>query len=229
MEARPAVLGGEAGGRGLGHLRGTRGDLQGLLGGPPHVAAFARRRLEGLLPRGLSGSCRLGLNRFTPFLDQFGRLHGSLGPGGQKGHLGFIGVLLAHVGTVNLLSLTGVAQLPHVPHHLGEVVARVVDEGPAQVRSALKVAVVGPPRVLALARTFAGHAQASVVPHRGHQHGAGVLGLGAEANGLVPEAVVGLSLCCTHGSKEQQRSYPRFHGDVRVRVCEERQKASGTL
>lgn len=184
------------------------------------MAAFARRRLDGLLPRGLSGGCRLGLSRLTPFLDRFGRLPGSLGPGGQEGHLGFIGVLLAHVGTVNLLSLTGVAQLPHVPHHLGEVVARVVGEGPAQVRSALKVAVVGPPRVLALARTFAGDAQASVVPRRGHQHGAGVLGLGAEADGLIPEAVVGLSLGCTHGGKEQQqRSYPCFHGDVCVCVC----------
>lgn len=194
MEALPAVLGGEAGGCGLGHLRRTCGDLHGLMGGPPHVAAFAWRRLDGLLLHRFSGSDRLGLRRFTLLLDQFGRLDGSLGPGSQKGHLGFIGVFLAHMWTVNLLSLTGVTQFPHVPHNLGEVVARVGSVGPAEVRFALKVAVVGPPRVLALARTFAGDAQASIVPGCGHQHGAGVLSLGAEAEGLVPEAVVALSV-----------------------------------
>lgn len=198
MQALPAVLGGEAGGRGLGHLRGTCGDLHGLMGRPPHVAAFAWRRLGGLLLHRFSGGDRLGLSRFALFLDQFGCLGSSPGPGGQEGHLGFIGVFLAHMRTVNLLSLTGVTQLPHVPHNLGEVVAGVGSEGPAEVRFALKVAVVGLPRVrvrvLALARTFAGDAQASIVPGCGHQHGAGVLGLGAEADGLVPEAVVGLSV-----------------------------------
>lgn len=220
MEALPAVLGGEARGRGLGHLRGTCGDLHGLMGGPPHVAAFAWRRLDGL--HRLRGGCRLGLSRFTLFLGQFERLRSSLGPEGHEGHLGFIGVFLAHVWTVNLLSLTGVAQLPQVPHHLGEVVARVVGEGPAEARSALKVAGVGPPRVRALARTCAGDAQVSKVPGRGRQHGAGVLGLGAEEDGLVQEDVVGLSVGRTNGGKEQQqRSYPRFHGDVCVCVCPE--------
>lgn len=192
MEALPAVLAGEAGGRGLRDLRGTSGDLHRLLGRPPRLAASAWRRLGGLLLRGFSGGDRLGLRRFSRVLDQFGCLGSGLGPGGQEGHLGFVRVFLAHMWTVNLLSLTGVAQLPHVPHHLGEVVARVGGVGPAQARFALKVAVVGPPRVLALARTFAGDAQAHVVPGCGHQHGAGVLGLGAKADGLVPEAVADL-------------------------------------
>lgn len=194
MEACPAVLSGEAGGRGLGHLCGMCGDLHGLMGRPPHVVAFAWRRLDGLLLHRFKGGDRLGLSRFTLFLDQFGRLDSSLGPEGQEGHLGLIEVSLAHMWTVNLLSLTGVTQLPHVPHNLGEVVARVGSVGPAEVRFALKVAVVGPPRVLALARTFAGDAQASIVPGCGHQHGAGVLGPGAEADGLIPEPVVGLSV-----------------------------------
>lgn len=194
MEALPAVLVGEAGGRGLGHLRGTCDDLDRLMGRPPHMAAFAWRELDGLLLHRFSGGDRLGLSRFALFLNQFGRLGSSPGPGGQEGHLGFIGVFLAHMWTVNLLSLTSLTQLPHVPHNLGEVVARVGSEGPAEVRLALKVAVVGPPRVRVLAQTFAGDAQASIVPGCGHQHGAGVLGLGAEADGLVPEAVVGLSV-----------------------------------
>lgn len=193
MEALPAVLGGQAGGWGLGHLRGTCGDLDGPVGGPPHVIAFALRRLDGLLLHRSSGGDGLGLSRLPLFLDHFGRLDRGLGPGGQEGHLGFVGLFLAHMWTVNLLSLTGVTQLPQLPHHLGEVVARVGGVGPAEVGFALKVAVVGPPRALALAQSFAGDAQASVVPGCGHQHGAGVLGLGAEADGLIPEAVVGLS------------------------------------
>lgn len=218
VEALPAVLGGQAGGRGLGHLGGTCGGLHGLMGRPPHLAAFAW--LHGL--DGFNGGDRLGLRRFTLILDHFGRPGSSPGPGGQEGHLGFVRVFLAHMWTVNLLSLTGVAQFPQVPHHLGEVVARLGRVGPAEVGFALKVAGVGPPRVLALAGTSAGDAQAGEVPGCGHQHGAGVLGLGAEADGLVPEAVVGLSVGRTNSGKEQQqRPYPRFHGDVCVCVSGE--------
>lgn len=176
----PAVVSGGVGGRDIGHLCGTCDDLHGLMGGPPDVAAFALGSLDGL-----------GLHGFTLLLDRFGHLDGSLRPGG---HLGFIGGFLAHMWAVNLVSLAGMAQLPHVPHNLGEVVASVSVVGPAEVGFALKVAGVGPPRVLALAWAFAGDTQASVVPSYGHQNGAGVLGLGAEADGLVPDAVVGLSV-----------------------------------
>lgn len=183
VEALPAVLIGETGGCGIGHLRGTRYDLHGLLGRPPDVAALAWRRLYGL-----------GRSGFTLLLDWFGHLDSRPGSGGQEGHLGFIWVFPAHMWTVNLVSLAGMAQLPQVPHNLDEVVARVSGEGPAGVGFALKVAGVGAPRVLALAQAFAGDTQASGVPGCGHQHGAGVLGLGAEADGLVPDAFVGLSV-----------------------------------
>lgn len=193
VEALPAVLSGQARGRGLGHLRGARDDLPGLVGRPPDLAAFARRRLDGLLLCGFHGGDGLCLSGSALLLARFGRPDATLGPGGQEGHLGLVGVLLAHVRPVNLVSLAGVAQLPHVPHDLGEVVARVGGVGPAEVGLALEVAGVGPARALALAGAFAGDTQAGVVPGCGHQHGAGVLGLGAEADGLVPEAVAGLS------------------------------------
>lgn len=129
VEALPAVLSGETGSRGIGHLCGTRDDLHGLLGRPPDVIAFAWRRLDGL-----------GLSGFTLLLDGFGHFDGHPGSGRQEGHLGFIWVFPAHMWAVNLVSLAGMAQLPHVPHNLGEVVARVGDVGPAEVGFALKVA-----------------------------------------------------------------------------------------
>lgn len=228
VEALPAVLGREAGGDGLGRLRGALGDLRGLMGRPPDVSAFPRRGLGGLVLHRFGGGGRLRLSGLALLQGRLGGPGGGLGPGGQEGHLGFVGVFLAHVGAVKLVTLAGVAQLPQVPHDLDEVVARVGGVGPAEVGPALEVAGVGSPLDLDLdlalaldldlAGALAGDAQACVVPGCGHQHGAGVLGLGAEADGLAPDAFAGLGARRGDGGAEQQQdSYPCSHGDACVR------------
>ena len=247
VEALPAVLGGDARCFGVGLLCGTSSGLPGLGGGLLGLGALAWLGLGGLR-LGLDGfrsTDGFGLGRrhwFTLLLDRFGGFRGGgLGPGGQEGHLGLVGVFLAHLWTVNFGSLAGVAQLPHVPHHLGEVVARVEVVSTAQVGFALEVAVVGASWGLALAWTLAGDTQASIVPSSGHHHGACVFGLGAESDGLVPDAalllllllllllpvvvaaVVGLSVRHANGRRreQQQHSHPGSHSavvDVWVRV-----------
>ncbi|TNN89628.1 hypothetical protein EYF80_000231 [Liparis tanakae] len=209
LEALPAVLGGDAVGFGFGLLCGASGGLPGLGDDLLGLGALAWLGLGGLL--GLDGfrssdGLVLGRHRrFTRLLNRLGGLgrgglghgglgHGGLWPGGQEGNLGLVRVFLAHGRAVDSGSLAGVAQLPHVPHHLGEEVARVEVVGAAQVGLALEVAVVGAPRGLALARPFAGDTQAGVVPGSGHHHGAGVFGLGAEPDGLVPDAALRLLL-----------------------------------
>lgn len=196
MEALPAVLGGQAGGLGVGVVCGTWGGLARLGGGLPGLVGFARLGL-GWLRLGLGrfrggGWLGLGGHRwFALVLAGLRRLGGGgLGPGGQEGHLGVLGVLLAHLGAVDLRPLAGVAQLPHVPHHLGEVVARVEVVGTAQVGLALEVTVVGAAWVLALGGALAGDAQASIVPSSGHHHGANILSLGVESDGIVPDAAL---------------------------------------
>jgi len=195
LEALPAVLGGDAGGFGFRLLCGTSRGLPRLGDGFLGLGALAWLGLGGLLglDRFRSGDgLVLGWHsRFTWLLDRLGGLgHGGLWPGGQEGNLGLVRVFLAHGRTVDFGSLAGVAQLPHVPHHLGEEVARVAVVGAAQVGLALEVAVVGAPRGLALARTFAGDTQAGIVSGSRHHHGAGVSGLGAEPDGLVPDAAL---------------------------------------
>lgn len=223
LEALPAVLRGEAGRFGLGLLCGTGSGLPRLVGCLLVVGALAWQGLGGLrLDRFGSGDgLVLGRRcRFTLLRDRLGGLgSGGFGPGGHEGHLGIVGVFLAHGWAVESGSLAGVAQLPHVPHHLGEVVAGVEVVGAAQVGFALEVAVVGASRGLALAGTPAGDTQSGIVPDPRHHHGAGVLGLGAESNGLVPDAallllvviadVVGLSVRHANGRCQEQEQHPQ--------------------
>jgi len=161
LEALPAVLRGDAGCFTLALLCGASSGLPRLGGGLLGLGALAWLGFDGLWLRldSFRSSGRLSLGRdhwFTLLLDGLGRLRGGgLGPGGQEGHLGLFRVLLAHLWAVDFGSLAGVAQLPHVPHHLGEVVARVEVVRAAQVGFALEVTVVGAPSGLALAGTFA--------------------------------------------------------------------------
>lgn len=189
MKALPAVLGGEAGGAGLGLLCGTCG-LPRPGGWFPALRALAwlwlgGRRL-GLGGLGRSHELGLGLHRRLALL--LGGLGGrSLGPRGEEVHLGFIGVFLAHGRAVDFSSLTGVLELPQLPHHLGEVVAGVGVVGATQAWPALEVAVVR--LCCGLAWTPAGDAQASVVSRWKHGHSARLFGLGAE-----PDDVPGVAL-----------------------------------
>lgn len=230
LEALPAVLGGEAGRSGLRLLCGTGSGLPRLGGCLLAVGALAWQGLGGLRLDRFGSGDGLALGwccRFTLLRDGLGGLgSGGLGPGGHKGHLGIVGEFLAHGWAVESGSLAGVAQLPHFPHQLGEVVARVEVVGAAQVGFALEVAVVGASRGLALAGTPAGDTQTGVVPDPRHHHGAGVLGLGAESNGLVPDAallllllvviadVVGLSVRHTNKrcQEQEQHPHPGSHG-----------------
>lgn len=200
LETLPAVLGGEAGGSGVRLLCGTSSGLPRSGGSFLGLGALAWLGLDGLLLGlyGFGGSDGLALGRhhwFTRLLSGLGGLWGGgLGPRGQEGHLGVVRVFLAHGWAVDFGSLAGVGQLPHVPHHLGEVVARVEVVSTAQVGFALEVTVVGASWGLALARTFAGHTQASIVPGSRNHHGTGVFGLGAESDGLIPDAALLLLL-----------------------------------
>lgn len=231
VEALPAVLGSEAGRFGVGLIRGTGRGLGGLGSCLLGLGALAwqglhRLRLDGL---GSGHGLRLdGRYRFTLLWDRLGGLRsGGLGPRGQESHLRIIGVFLAHLWTVESRSLAGVAQLPQLPHHLGEVVARVEAVGAALVGFALEVAVVGASWGLALAGTPAGDTQAGVIPERGHRHAAGILGLGAESNGLVPGTallllavvvgVVSLSVGQVNERCREKEQHPHLgtHGGLR--------------
>lgn len=86
--------------------------------------------------------------------------------------------------------MASVAQLPQLPHHLGEVVTRVEIVGTTQTGFSLEVTVVGASRGLALALTFAGDTQASIVPNCRYHHSTGVLGFGAEFDGLIQDAAL---------------------------------------
>jgi len=117
---------------------------------------------------------------------------GRLRPGCQEGHVSLVGVLFAHLGAVDALSLAGVVQLTQLPHQLCEVVTRVVAVGPAEVGLALEVTVVGACGGLSRGgSTAAGHPQTGVIPRPGDGHGAGVFGLGVETDRLVPDAALG--------------------------------------
>lgn len=198
LEALPAVLRGKAGCFGLRLLCGTSSGLPRLENCFLGLGALAWQGLNRLWLDRFSSSDGLGLGRhhwFTLLLDGLGGLGGGgLGLGGQEGHLGIFRVFLAHLWAVDFGSLAGMAQFPHVPHYLGEVVARVEVVGAAQVGLALEVAVVGASWGLALARTFAGDTQTSIVPGSRHHHGTGVFGLSAESDGLIPDAALLLLL-----------------------------------
>lgn len=201
LEALPAVIGRETGSCGLRQLRRLITGFLGLRSSLPALTPLAwlligLHRFRRSNKLGLSWQCW-----FTWVLSGLGGLQvGCFGPGGQQGHLSLIWVFLAHVRAVDFSSLAGVAQFPQLPHHLREVVVRLLVVGPAQGGFALEVAVVSASLGLALA----GDTKAGVVPWCRHHHGAGVFGLGAESDGFIPDAallllvivaaVVGLSI-----------------------------------
>jgi len=150
----------------------------GGLGGGGGLDGLSSSRLYG----GLSG---LGRDR----LGRLGR-RGRFGPGGEEGHVCLRRILLAHLRLEDLGTLAGMAQLAHIPHHLGEVVAWVGVVGTAEVGLALEVTVVGTARLGSLVRTLAGDSETRVVAGARHHHGADILSLGGEPDGLVPDAAL---------------------------------------
>lgn len=99
--------------------------------------------------------------------------------------------------------LAGIVELSEVPHHLDEVVSRVFVVRAAGVRLPLVVA----PVVARAAPT--GQPQPGVLPMTGDDHGAHVLSLGVESDGLIPDVLSpadgALSLICPEAAGEQQQ------------------------
>lgn len=97
--------------------------------------------------------------------------------------------------------LAGVVELPQVPHHLDEIVTRVLVVSAAGVRFAYVLAPVG------ASLTQAGQPQPRVLPVTRDGHGAVVLSLGVEFDGVAPDvlslAAVILSLSWPEAAGEQ--------------------------
>lgn len=183
LEALPAVLRGKVGSCGVWLLCGQSGGHDSFRGGSfvlRGLAWFGFNRPHGFWS--IDGFCLSW--QVLNWLCLLGEA--SLGPGSQEGHLSLIWVLPAHMLAVDFGSLAGVLHLPQLPHHLGEVMARVGVVGTAQAGFALEVTVVR--ASCRLGWVSARHAQASVVPCSRCNHGARVFSLGAESDGLVPEA-----------------------------------------
>ena len=97
--------------------------------------------------------------------------------------MSLIACLPAHVGFDLPRPQAGVVQLSEAPHHLHEVMARVLVVAAAGVRPSNVLAPVG--ALPALAH----QPQPCVFPLTRDGHGALVLGLGVELNGIVPDAL----------------------------------------
>lgn len=98
--------------------------------------------------------------------------------------------------------LAGIVELSEAPHHLDEVVTRVFVVGAAGVRLAHVFTPVG--ALAALAR----QPQPGVFPMTGDDHGAQVLCLGAEFDGIIPDALspaIALSLGRPKAAGEQEQ------------------------
>lgn len=98
-----------------------------------------------------------------------------------------------------LWALAGVLELPEVPHELDEEVPGVFVVGAAGVGHAQVFAPVGAPGALA------GQPQLGVFALAGDDHGAQVLALGFELDGIVPDALpVALSRSREEAAAEQE-------------------------
>lgn len=98
--------------------------------------------------------------------------------------------------------LAGIVELSEAPHHLDEVVTRVFVVGTAGVRLAHIFAPVGPLAALAP------QPQPGEFPLAGDDHGAQVIFLGFEFDGIIPDALspaaVALSLSRLKAAGEQK-------------------------
>lgn len=97
--------------------------------------------------------------------------------------MGFISGFPAHVRLDDSRSLAGIGELSQTPHHLDEVVARVLVEGAAGVRPA---DILTPVRPLG---PLTGQLQLGVLPLSRDDHGAQVLCFGVELNGVFPDVL----------------------------------------
>lgn len=119
----------------------------------------------------------------------------------RENHLSFVARVPAHVRLESSLALAGVGELPEAPHQLDKEVPGVFVVRPAGLRLPHELAPVR--AAAALAR----HPQLGVLAVAGDAHGAQVLGLGPECDGLLPDrpSLLGLRLGWPEAAGEQRQ------------------------